>query len=73
MRASLSFFPSNVVRQVDAPKAVLGFQRFDAGLELIRGELLSPFNPKLSFFRPTLQTDDHSWLQLCSEGAKSCP
>ena len=59
--------------EVVAPKVVLGFKCLDASLEFIRRELLNPFNPKLCFFRPTLQTYGRSGLQLRTEGTKPRP
>src|ERR1700690_3543807 len=52
-------------REVDSPKVVRRLQRFDAGLEFIRSNL--------RFFRPALQSYDHSGLQWRSEAAKACP
>ena len=62
-----------LVRQVDSPKIVLQLQRYDAGLLFIRSNLPNPRDSELRFFRATLQSYDHSGLQLGSEATKACP
>ena len=62
-----------LVRQVDSPKVVLRLHRYDAGLLLIGSNLPNPRDSELRFFRATLQSYDHSGLQLGSEATEACP
>ena len=64
MSVCMSFLASNVVRQVDAPKVALRFQRFDADLLFIRAKLSNPLDSELGFSRPALHNYDRSRLHL---------
>jgi hypothetical protein len=59
-----AFLSLKFVRQVDAPKVDLRFQRFDADLLFIRAELSNPLDSELGFPRPALHNYDRSRLYL---------
>jgi hypothetical protein len=64
MSFCMSFCSLKFVRQVDAPKVALRFQRFHADLLFIRAKLSNPLDSELGFPRPALHNYDRSRLHL---------